>query len=76
MAGKNTAVLGIYLNTDALPDGLAGLKEKNFRNTDISVLYPENIGSKDLAHEKTPKLLKALRQAPVRERQSGASSVG
>ena len=55
MAGKNTAVFGIYLTTDALANGLAGLKEKGFRNTDISVLYPENIGSKDLAHEKSTK---------------------
>lgn len=55
MAGKNTAVFGIYADTDALADGLAGLKEKNFRNTDISVLYPENVGSKDLAHEKNTK---------------------
>ena len=55
MAGKNTAVFGIYLTTDALANGLAGLKEKSFRNTDISVLYPDNIGSKDLAHEKSTK---------------------
>lgn len=55
MAGKNTAVFGIYSTTDALANGLAGLKEKGFRNTDISVLYPDNIGSKDLAHEKSTK---------------------
>jgi hypothetical protein len=55
MAGKNTAVFGIYPTTDALANGLASLKEKDFRNTDISVLYPENIGSNDLAHEKNTK---------------------
>jgi len=55
MAGKNTAVFGIYSTTNALANGLAGLKEKGFRNTDISVLYPDNIGSKDLAHEKSTK---------------------
>jgi len=31
------------------------LKIAGFRNTDVSVLMPENVGSKDLAHEKHTK---------------------
>jgi hypothetical protein len=31
------------------------LKEAGFRNTDISVLFPENVGTKDFAHEKATK---------------------
>jgi hypothetical protein len=31
------------------------LKSAGFRETDISVLYPENLGSKDFAHEKHTK---------------------
>jgi hypothetical protein len=31
------------------------LKEAGFRNTDISVLFPENVGSRDFAHEKGTK---------------------
>ena len=55
MAGKNTAVFGIYPTFDALENGLDALKASGFRNTDISVLLPENAGSKDLAHEKGTK---------------------
>jgi len=31
------------------------LKEAGFRSTDISVLFPENVGTKDFAHEKGTK---------------------
>jgi hypothetical protein len=31
------------------------LKAAGFRNTDISVLFPENVGTKDFAHEKGTK---------------------
>jgi hypothetical protein len=31
------------------------LKQEGFRNTDISVLFPENEGTKDFAHEKNTK---------------------
>jgi len=52
---KNTAVYGIYpseLNAESAVDRL---RSAGFRNTDISILYPENAGSKDLAHEKNTK---------------------
>jgi hypothetical protein len=55
MAGKNTAVFGIYPNYAAVESGVETLKAAGFRNTDISVLFPENVGSKDFAHEKGTK---------------------
>jgi len=53
--GKNTAVFGIYPNQTALEVGVERLKVEGFRGTDISVLFPENIGTKDFAHEKGTK---------------------
>lgn len=55
MAGKNTAVFGIYSNRRNAEDGVDTLKVAGFRNTDISVLFPDNSGSKDFAHEKSTK---------------------
>ncbi len=55
MAGKNTAVFGIYPSYAAVENGVDALKAAGFRNTDISVLFPENVGSKDFAHEKGTK---------------------
>jgi hypothetical protein len=55
MAGKNTAVFGIYPNRSGVESGVDALKAAGFRNTDISVLFPENVGSKDFAHEKGTK---------------------
>jgi hypothetical protein len=55
MAGKNTAVFGIYPNYESVENGVEALKAAGFRNTDISVLFPENVGTKDFAHEKGTK---------------------
>ncbi len=55
MAGKNTAVFGLYPNYASVVGGVDALRAAGFRNTDISVLYPENAGSKDFAHEKGTK---------------------
>jgi hypothetical protein len=55
MAGKNTAVFGIYPTYSDVEEGVDALKEAGFRNTDISVLFPENVGSKDFAHKKNTK---------------------
>lgn len=55
MAGKNTAVFGIYRDRFAVETAVDALKEAGFRNTDISVLFPENVGTKDFAHEKNTK---------------------
>jgi len=55
MAGKNTAAFGIYTTQSAVENAIDELKAAGYRNTDISVLMPENIGTKDLAHEKRTK---------------------
>ncbi len=53
--GKNTAVFGIYRDTVALNSGLERLRSGGFRSTDISVLMPENLGTKDFVHQKDTK---------------------
>jgi Protein of unknown function (DUF3341) len=55
MAGKNTAVFGIYRDRLGLESGVSALQQAGFRNTDISALFPENEGTKDFAHEKHTK---------------------
>jgi hypothetical protein len=55
MAGKNTAVFGIYPTYSFVEGGVDALKSAGFRSTDISVLFPENVGSKDFAHKKETK---------------------
>jgi hypothetical protein len=52
---KNIAVFGIYPEIAALEQGIEELRRAEFRATDISVLYPENLGTKDLAHLKASK---------------------
>ena len=55
MAGKNTAAFGIYSDRLAVENAVDELKEAGYRNTDISVLFPDNVGTKDFAHEKHTK---------------------
>jgi hypothetical protein len=55
MAGKNTAVFGIYPTYPAVDAAVEALRLAGFRNTDISVMFPENAGTKDFAHEKGTK---------------------
>jgi hypothetical protein len=55
MAGKNTAAFGIYTTRTAAENAVDALKAAGYRNTDISVLFPENSGTKDFAHEKNTK---------------------
>lgn len=51
----NTAVYGIYNDRQTAEDGVDALKLAGFRNTDISVLFPDNVGTKDFAHTKATK---------------------
>jgi hypothetical protein len=51
----NTAVFGIYPDRVTTENAVAALRDAGFRNTDISVLFPENAGTKDFAHEKSTK---------------------
>lgn len=55
MAGKNIAVFGIYGNCQAVEYALTRFQDAGFRNTDVSILLPENLGTKDLATEKSTK---------------------
>src|SRR5882724_3071018 len=55
MAGKNTAVFGIYSDRMRVERAVDDLKNNGYRNTDISVLFPQNAGTKDFAHEKHTK---------------------
>ena len=55
MAGKNTAAFGIYRDRAGVEAAVDMLREKGFRNTDISVLFPHNDGTKDFATEKNTK---------------------
>jgi hypothetical protein len=55
MSGKNTAVFGIYPTLGSVDSAVDVLKTEGYRNTDISVLFPENEGSKDFAVSKGTK---------------------
>jgi hypothetical protein len=55
MAGKNTAVFGIFRDTATVSGTLQALRAAGFRNTDVSVLMPENSGTKDFVHRKDTK---------------------
>src|SRR4051812_49985558 len=55
MAGKNTAVYGIYRDRAHVEDAVDALVDNGFRTEDISVLMPENVGTKDFAAEKNTK---------------------
>ena len=47
----NTSVFAIYNTRDQAERTVEALREHGFRATDVSVLWPENPGSKDLGHE-------------------------
>jgi hypothetical protein len=55
MAGKNTAVYGIYPNRLMAEEAVDRMLANGFRNEDISVLLQDNVGTKDFAHEKHTK---------------------
>jgi hypothetical protein len=55
MAGKNTAVYGIYSNRQTAENAVDRLLASGFRNEDISVLLQDNVGTKDFAHQKDTK---------------------
>jgi Protein of unknown function (DUF3341) len=55
MAAKNIAVFGIYRDRAQVEEGVDALRSAGFRNSDVSVLLPDNVGTKDFAHEKGTK---------------------
>src|ERR1700758_4714304 len=55
MAGKNTAVYGIYRTRTDAENAVDQLLASGFRAEDISALLQDNVGTKDFAHEKHTK---------------------
>jgi hypothetical protein len=55
MAGKNTAVFGIYKNIAEAERAVDSIVASGFSNNDISVLLPDVQSSKEFAHEKNTK---------------------
>src|ERR1700674_2046390 len=55
MAGKKTAVFGIYQNEKQAERTVVDLLGAGLSNDDISVLLPNNQGTKDFAHDKSTK---------------------
>jgi hypothetical protein len=55
MAGKKTAVFGIYSTVGHAERAVDTLVREHFSNADVSVLLPDNQSSKDFAHEKHTK---------------------
>ncbi|HYI95565.1 MAG TPA: quinol:electron acceptor oxidoreductase subunit ActD [Bryobacteraceae bacterium] len=55
MPAKNISVFGIYPDQLTAEDAVDSLRDSGFRSTDISVLFPDNQGTKDFAHEKHTK---------------------
>jgi hypothetical protein len=52
---SNTSVFGVYRDSAGMSSGLEAFRAGGFRNTDISVLLPENAGTKDFVHQKDSK---------------------
>jgi hypothetical protein len=55
MAGKNTAVFGIYQTVGQAEHAVDALMLARFSNADVSVLFPDNESTKEFAHEKHTK---------------------
>ena len=55
MSGKNTAAFGLYSHRLQVEEAIDTLLGARFRKEDISVLFPDNEGTKDFALEKSTK---------------------
>ena len=55
MAGKNTAVYGIYANSGLAERAVDRILSAGFSSNDISVLLPDTQTTKEFAHEKNTK---------------------
>src|SRR4051794_41574042 len=55
MAGKNTAVFGIYKSRAQAEQAVDSLQSAGYRSDDISVLMPDQQSSEEFAHEKNTK---------------------
>ncbi len=52
---SNTAVYGLYKDRSGVDEALDALRHGGFRSTDVSVLFPQNSGSKDFALDRSTK---------------------
>jgi hypothetical protein len=52
---KNRVVYGIYRDRAQVEQAIDEMRATGFRSEDISVLLPENVGTKEFAHEKHTK---------------------
>jgi hypothetical protein len=52
---SNTAVFGIFKTRAEIEACVDRLRADGFRAADISVLFPENVGNKEMGHEKATK---------------------
>ncbi|MEJ7605048.1 MAG: DUF3341 domain-containing protein [Bryobacteraceae bacterium] len=66
--GQATAVYGIYRSREHAEEAIASLRAAGFRDVDLSVLFPDNPGTKDMGHEKHTKAPEAAT--------AGAASAG
>jgi hypothetical protein len=55
MAGKNTAVFGIFRDRPHVELAVEEFRRQGFRPNDISVLFPQAQSTKEFAHEKNTK---------------------
>jgi hypothetical protein len=55
MSAKNIAAFGIYTDPLNAMEAADALKRIGFRGADISILVPDNLGTKDFGHEKHTK---------------------
>jgi hypothetical protein len=55
MAAKNESVFGIYSSRTSTENAISDLRENGFPRTDVSVLLPENLGTRELATDKATK---------------------
>jgi len=55
MTGKNISVFALYRDRLEAEEAILGLRAAGFRDTDVSVMFQENAGTKDLGHQKSTK---------------------
>jgi hypothetical protein len=55
MAGKNTAVFGIFKSPRQAETAVDALNTAGFSSQDVSVLFPDNQSTREFAHEKNTK---------------------
>src|SRR6185295_8438594 len=55
MAGKNTAVFGIYPSAERAEQAVDSIIAAGFSSSDVSVLLPDTRSTKEFAHQKDTK---------------------